>query len=248
MKISYIVRRGEKELCEDAALIGTSAVSEGFGETAARFPFWAGAADGVGGNPGGALAAQFVTCGVLGLKPSSPEELRESLVLLNRRLIEYGNALGVGRMASAFTGCYFTGGRCIAVHSGNTRLWRLVDGRFLREVTQDHTVCRMLKDAGRSTEGCNKSEINCCFGGGDERLLARLECFEPFQRGVPGSLMFTSDGIHDHLGPDEMESLLSGGGSLPEKLERLAAAAYDAGSRDDLTCVMVTDTQKEPAG
>ncbi|MBR4748692.1 MAG: hypothetical protein IK083_03850 [Abditibacteriota bacterium] len=240
MKISYIVRRGAKALCEDAVLAGPCAVISGAGELTADFPLWIGVCDGVGGNPGGSPAAAFTVSRLMEEKPGSPEELREVMQSLNARLIAYGRNLGLGTMAAAFTGCYFTGDRCLMAHCGNTRLWKVNGGSYLDALTADHTVYQQLLSAGMDTEGVSKSEIYCCLGAGSEGMLEHLVTSEPLPKGPGAPLLFTTDGIHDYLTQDRMEQLLSDNTAPADRLAALTEAALEAGSRDDMSAALVT--------
>ncbi|MBQ9358178.1 MAG: serine/threonine-protein phosphatase [Abditibacteriota bacterium] len=238
MKICYIVRRGAKSLCEDAALAGDTCITSGAGYLEAERPSWAGVADGVGGIPGGSLASDFLLSRMTDIRPGSCEELAEGMKALNRELVAYGESLGLGRMASALTCCYFTEQGCYMVHGGNTRLWR-INGGYLRQLTEDHTTFRRLKKAGLDTAGCNRSEIYCCFGAGGGDMLGSLECREPFGEKAPESLLFTSDGIHDYVDEDAMEEILRRDLPLKDRLLELTEAALARGSSDDMTALVI---------
>ena len=51
--------------------------------------------------------------------------------------------------------------------------------------------------------------------------------------------LITSDGVHGKLGIDEIEEILNGAGSYAEKCETLVRRAEEAGSRDDLSAVII---------
>ena len=123
------------------------------------------------------------------------------------------------------------------VHIGNTRIYAM-QGHYLKQLTSDHTVYNWLKSLGRTeeAEACNKNEITSCFGGGDEKLMERLQILpvNPVR-----TLLLTSDGIHEHVGIDDLEDILNSDISDDEKCGAIMEAAQIAGSTDDMTAVLI---------
>lgn len=114
----------------------------------------------------------------------------------------------------------------------------MLQGRYLKQLTCDHTVSNWLKAMGRTEEAnrCNKNEIRNCFGGGKPELLNKLSVkrLQEFQ-----TIVLTSDGIHDFIDIDEIESIIA----LPcpeiEKCDHIIDSAVAAGSGDDLSIVII---------
>lgn len=83
---------------------------------------------------------------------------------------------------------------------------------------------------------CRKNEITNCFGGGkailfDSISIAELQKFN--------TLLLTSDGVHDFIGIDELESLMMAGISEKEICQSIVQAAIEAGSKDDISVVII---------
>lgn len=191
MKVSMITRRGiGSEASQDRVLIGGHVLcdEEFFGEF--DKPCAVGIADGVGGNAGGDVAAEFVCRGLSSLSVFTPQEAFR----VNSELLEYAGAIpGMENMASTFSGI-FPGGKLF--HIGNTRICA-VQGGYLKQLTVDMTTRNYLASLGRSEEAehCNSSEITACFGGGRESFYAPVI----FEIPLTGALLMTSDGVHDHV-------------------------------------------------
>lgn len=86
---------------------------------------------------------------------------------------------------------------------GNTRAY-VLQGRYLKQLTVDHTVYNKLLKMGRIDEAsqCNKNEIPNCLGGKDASLASALSV-TPLQ--TFSLLLLTSDGVHDFVSIDELE-------------------------------------------
>lgn len=188
-----------------------------------------GIADGVGGNKGGNLAAQFVCEHIDGI---IPEGIECQLHTLNCKLLNYAeNINDCSQMATTFSGIFFFDSSTV-MHVGNTRIYTS-QGSYLKQVTSDHTTANWLLKHGLSDESdsCNKSEISACFGGG----LPKLFTPDIFEYSFGNAILITSDGIHDFVDIDTIEDILFGGEDISLKADRLIAAAMENGSCDDIS-------------
>ena len=136
-------------------------------------------------------------------------------------------------MASTFSGI-FPGG--MLLHIGNTRICA-VQGGYLKQLTVDMTTRNYLASLGRSEEAeqCNCSEITACFGGGRESFYAPVI----FEIPLTGALLMTSDGVHDHVTTDELESIIFNAGSDPDVLRRMISRALECGAEDELSASLL---------
>lgn len=230
MRVSAVTCRGKDSVSsQDRVLIGRRVLcdeefSGEFGE-----PCAVGIADGVGGNAGGDIAAEFVCSRLAAVSSFTPE----CAAGINAELLEYaGTVPGMGSMASTFSGI-FPGGELL--HVGNTRVCA-VQGGYLKQLTSDMTTYNYLMSLGRTEEAeqCRRSEITACFGGGRDAFYSP----EVSSVALRGMLLLTSDGIHDHLTADEIEGLLPGGADL-EICRRIAGKALENGSEDDMSVVLI---------
>lgn len=199
-------------------------------------------ADGVGGNHGGAEASRFVCSSLAEVEAVGSDELRTFLIKVNSALIDRAKGEPIfSKMATTLSGIYISEDASWLVHVGNTRVY-IKQGRYLKQLTSDHTTYNWLKSSGQYdvAEKCNKNEITNCLGGGDPAHIAKLVVAELHQFSL---LLLTSDGVHEYVGLDTLEDILSGEGSYREKCDEIIWAAQDAGSKDDLTAVIVCPSE-----
>lgn len=56
---------------------------------------------------------------------------------------------------------------------------------------------------------------------------------------MTGALLMTSDGVHDHVTTDDLESIIFNAGSDPDVLRRMISRALECGSEDDLSAILL---------
>ena len=235
----YVASRAgmRHETSEDAILIGTNILTETAEVVEMPKSGFLCVADGVGGNAGGAKAARFVLEALTNTE-TTPEQLRNALISINRSLIEKARETPeASNMATTLTGVLIHDGEYQLIHVGNTRAL-IKQGRYLKQITSDHTTYNWLKSSGQleSAEACNKSEITNCFGGANPALLAKLVVTEL----NPFSLMvLTSDGVHEYVNLDTLEDIISGEDSFDAKCGAILDEAIRNGSEDDMTIVII---------
>ena len=234
-------RKGKHhKLSEDAVLVGDIILSNENNVLPIPKVGFVCVADGVGGNNGGADAAIFLLESLVQDNMlRAPEKLKERLTEINLTLIQEGKQnLAKANMATTLTGVFLSDVSNYLMHVGNTRAY-VMQGQYLKQITQDHTVYNLLKSMGRYAEAetCNRNEITNCFGGGEEELLSKL-----YVKEIPyfNKLLLTSDGIHEYVDIDLLENILNDS-AIPDeaKCDQIVKAALAAGSEDDITIVMV---------
>lgn len=245
MKISVVVCPGpNKAECEDTALVGAALINNAVGVYEADLPVTICVADGVGGNPGGREAGEFILAGISAdMLPAEETAVYEHLQELNRQLIGFAAGKAFKRqMATVFTGLFLTHESIILAHIGNTRLY-VMQGGYLKKITEDQTTYQWLVSAGndKAAAQCNKNEITGCLGGGDEKYALRLEVKRIFEKGMPDTLLLTSDGIHDYIDIDSLEELLAAPDDKSdlEIAGAIVSRASANGSTDDKTIIIV---------
>lgn len=110
-------------------------------------------------------------------------------------------------------------------HVGDTRISRLA-GRSLEQITEDHRVVVSEQETylGRALGANAHVEIDCAT--------------VPVQ--VGDVFILTSDGVHEHLRPrDIAEAVTSAGDDLQGAARRIVDAAYETGSTDNLTAMIL---------
>lgn len=91
---------------------------------------------------------------------------------------------------------------------GNTRVYAVVNGKYLKQLTRDDTTLEYLLATGQldsfTAESFErKNEITACFGA-DNTALLKLKQIDTSGQ---DTLIVTSDGIHDYVSLDEMEDI-----------------------------------------
>ena len=224
---------------EDAVLIGDAVICDSVGEYAIPKAGFICVADGVGGHNGGRVASHYVL-NALAEKSPKPEQLKDTVLQINADLLNKSKAnQELCEMATTLSGIYLFGKSASIVHIGNTRVYAK-QGNYLKQLTSDHTVYNWLKSLGRfeAAENCKRNEIVACLGGGEQKLAERLTVFALNHF---STLLFTTDGIHDHVSIDLLEDLISSGKDGTTICEEILAAAVAAGSKDDLTVMLFVE-------
>lgn len=196
-------------------------------------------ADGVGGYNGGREAAELTVRCFFDAYYSLPETL--GVQRIASRALEAANSwiYAQGRvdsqlsnMSCAFSSVILSRRSCHIVHIGDTRVYRLSEGR-LERLTIDHAA-----------------------GHGDlAHLLNRAIGFEDFARIDYTSvglrqhdrLMICSDGIHGVLNDDRLQVLLDERASPEETARTMVDAALAAGSSDNMTALVLDVVDLPPA-
>ena len=212
--------------------------------------------DGVGGYEGGEIAAQIARETILKYFsiPSGeiPTMMKEAIRVANEKIHEEkiksrdhkGMACVVTLVITDMQNKKF-----YYAHIGDTRLYLFRD-QSLVKITKDHSFVGFLEDSGRLSEEeamshPKRNEINKALGFdisvSDNNDYAEIG-ESPF---LPGDiLLLCSDGLSDMINREKMSSILVQQRSLEEKGSALIAAANDAGGKDNITVVLVQNTDK----
>lgn len=226
---------------EDAVLVGR----EVFCETTISLPMpesgFICVADGVGGVKGGRAASHHILS-FLSENYVKADNLREFVLAANESLLRIAaDTPGLTSMATTLSGIWYSNGCCYLLHIGNTRVYAR-QGKYLKQLTSDHTLYKMLMSMGRTeeAESCNRNVIVGCLGGNRPDLISYLNVSEI---NATGTLLLTSDGVHEYVTIDFLEGVLSSNQDNIEKCTAIIEAARAAGSKDDLTVVLVGEQE-----
>lgn len=236
MKIYAATQKGvQKAQNEDRIALNHEVMVAGTYECECKEGFVA-IADGVGGNKAGAVASQFVV-DELGECSHSIENLME----INRKLIALSQTdEALAGMATTLALVDFTENSAKITYVGNTRVYAVVNGKYLKQLTRDDTTLEYLLATGQldamTAESFNrKNEITACFGAGNPALL-KLK-----QIDISGqdTLILTSDGIHDYVSLDEMEGIYCAADDKLGFCKTLIEQAVENGSVDDMSVAVL---------
>lgn len=205
-----------------------------------------GVCDGMGGHAAGeiasslaskALSEQVSCCGT-----SPGEALREGIELANSRIFEEQaqrpEYSGMGTTVSALWISPNSSAGCWVVHVGDSRIYRLNEGRF-NQITSDHSPVFRLYQQGH----LNKDEMrrhphkNLL-----DRSLGVMPMVEPdvfetdFQAG--DTFLICSDGLTDELTDREIEEILTRN-TLERAADQLVSQAKATGGRDNISLILI---------
>ncbi|MBR1482129.1 MAG: serine/threonine-protein phosphatase [Ruminococcus sp.] len=220
---------------EDRMILGRSVIAGGSFITDIKSGIIA-VADGVGGNNAGATASHFVAARLSNADTIDMEMLSQintDLITLSQSSPQYSS------MATTLSGIQFADGRTPVFHIGNTRVYALQGGKYLKQLTADDTTLNYLITSGQlSPEEAEsfdkKNEIIACFGGGTPALFKAKLSIED----IASPIMLTSDGIHDYLSADDLEDVIDEYGISLQACEKLIELARSNGSMDDASVIL----------
>lgn len=209
--------------------------------------------DGMGGHRGGDLAAKMVAedlppmieNGLGRLRGRSPRCIRR---LLKKVVIEHSRHLkmegdsesGQAGMGATVVLALLTGGRAFIVNVGDSRVYRLRDGRLV-QLTVDHSVVSELLEAGHITP--DEANTHDSLGVVTQHI-GMPERVEPLVRSLvlkPGDrFLLCSDGLTDLVDDAHICGVLLAEADSQLACETLVRAANEAGGFDNITAVVVT--------
>lgn len=206
--------------------------------------------DGVGGAARGDLASSTAVQALRKLDAEPAEDLLGQVAGAIHRaddriseLVEHDPALS-GTSTTA-TVALFDGEKFGFGHVGDSRAYLLREGG-LRQLTTDHTFVQTLIDEGRITEAEARTHPhrNLILKALDGVRHEEPDLFEvPAQPG--DRILVCSDGASGYLTDDRLAEIL-GSGTPDYAAVELVRASLEAGSTDNVTCV-VAEVREEPA-
>ena len=214
-------------------------------------------ADGVGGAARGDVASSTAVQALRRLDGPPPEDLLEALAGAVHRahdriaeLVEQNPEFD--GTSTTVTAALFDGRQIGVAHVGDSRGYLLRDGT-LSQLTKDHTFVQSLIDEGRISEdeARNHPHRNLILRAVDGVHETDPDLFEVEL--APGDrLLLCSDGASGVLSRDRLTDILSTG-SVDYAAVELVRASLEAGSSDNVTCVVAdvydpaTDENDDPS-
>ncbi|MBR5020994.1 MAG: protein phosphatase 2C domain-containing protein [Oscillospiraceae bacterium] len=250
MKITCRMETGiGKTEAEDRLLVGSNILAGGSFNLSVKpgGRFVAAAADGVGGNRGGAMAAHMAAEGLAQLNLPGQwqaDTLMDLIREINMRIVEKSRYIPeLHKMASTLSGICCIDGRWLLFHVGNTRVYAW-NRPYLTQLTQDHSLSFEMKQQGWSEEQIQNSgranQINACLGNGDPSFAARLQVADVTEAVASAQmLLLTTDGVHEYIPANALEYTFQQITDPGLYLEQAMAFARKNGSEDDLSMMLI---------
>lgn len=211
--------------------------------------------DGMGGQAGGNVASNVAAQAIaefyrtiandpeatwpyaVDLRRTMIENQIDAAIRLANRRIRSQRSDELASMGTTVASLAVCGPLAVLAHVGDSRVYLLRDGA-LTQLTRDHSLYEQLIADGLSlpplSEFIHANVITRALGPVDDERpeLTRLEL-------MPGDrFLLCTDGLSGALEPDAIAELL-GQGEVEQAAEALTAAAFEAGSRDNITTLVV---------
>lgn len=217
-------------------------------------------ADGMGGYHGGEVASHLAvtTLAEFWALSADPENtwphpfdralgfhenrIDAAVRLANRRICE-GREGELRNMGSTLAALIVRPARAIVAHLGDSRIYRLRAG-VLTQLTRDHSLYEQLREAGASDlpplEQFAYANVVTRALGAAEHDRPELQTLDLHNDDV---YLLCSDGLSGVLGPEVIATMLREA-PVEAAADRLVEAAYAAGSKDNITAVVVRVTRR----
>jgi len=198
-------------------------------------------ADGMGGHPGGDLAAatavEALERGVRAIE-AGQTSLLDLMAATNRAVYEAGSRAGLPGLGTTLTVLFADGVRAEVAHVGDSRayLWR--DLALVR-LTEDHTIVRQLIRAGQLSEEQaskhpSRSTLARAVGPDEGVLIDHLT----IRLRAGDVLLLCTDGLTSMVSESEIGAILAREPAPRSACDLLVEAAVSAGGRDNVTAIV----------
>lgn len=200
--------------------------------------------DGMGGHHGGSIASELTVKGFLrawndASHPALEDRVNASLGLANSEVRARASADPTLRsMGTTAVMVAVDGTQAVVAHIGDSRCYFFRGGR-VELLTRDHTYVNDLVEAGLITPEKAKTHherniITRCVGMADT-----LKVDFSSHALLPGdAFLMCSDGLHNHVEPQEMASAIAAGDATAAA-RAMVDLANARGGDDNITCMVV---------
>jgi protein phosphatase len=201
--------------------------------------------DGVGGQRAGEVASQTAAETIEEAlthtsAASSAELIRRAIQFANRDIFEMAESDPAYKtMATTVALIHIDGDRATIAHVGDSRVYRLEDGRFYRE-TVDHTDLNDDLRAGlisqeQALEQGERNVINRALGV-ETDVDVEIKTIR-VRDGV--RFLLCSDGIYRHMADEEIARVLAENKDPQRVADEMKRLVYERGADDNLTAIIV---------
>lgn len=177
---------------------------------------------------------------VFGLRTRGEADLLAAVEFANRLILDMASTSeSFTGMGTTLVAAYFHGSTLFVVYSGDSRIYRLRNGR-LKQLSVDHSLLNeyLRLEIIRPSQVKSFPYRNVIMKAIGLSERAAMDFFK--RRVREGDLyLLCSDGLTDMIPDEEIRRILLEPGSIEERGRRLVNAALDAGGQDNITVVLV---------
>ena len=223
---AYTGKGSRQNQNEDRILVADRIAAHGTYSGTESGTLFAAVCDGVGGEAGGAAAAQLAAEDLRSVPDvcSSPVSVLRHIYRVNAEILRQQKE-GFSRMATTAAGLLCYRERFIAFYIGDTRIYRTENGS-VRQISSDHTV----------TEN-GRLRLSSYLGGSGGACQPAVRCGS-FHANAE-ELLICTDGIYRAIPEAVLHGILLSGHTPAEKQHLLLKAAERCGSDDDRSLVLI---------
>ena len=171
--------------------------------------------------------------------------MKDVIATTNRKLYDESKRNpSLAGMGTTLVGCVVEGERVYAVNVGDSRLYAVRNGQ-IEQISHDHSLVQYLVDCGRMTPeeakvSTMKNRITRAVG--TEKTVG-ADFFE-LTVGFGDRLILCSDGLTNHVDPEEIRDITAGvishePDTIQRAAEALIALANERGGTDNITAVIL---------
>lgn len=207
-------------------------------------------ADGMGGhNAGDVASALAIKTLVENMVNEAPGSIKEKLIhavnMANSAVYELSLTNGAYKgMGTTLVAAVLENDKFTVANVGDSRLY-YYDGSTITQITEDHSYVAQLAALGYISreEIARHPQRNLITRAVGTRPVERVDIFERvWKKG--DRLLLCSDGLYGELSEDELlEALKCSENELNESCEALVERAFNAGSRDNISAVIVCNDE-----
>jgi PPM family protein phosphatase len=209
-------------------------------------------ADGMGGAQAGEVASRMAAAAFREYHDAdelAPAERVQAIIQeANRRIYDRAQSdTGSSGMGTTVTAALVESGQVAIGHVGDSRAYRLRDGR-LEQLTEDHSLVADLMRTGRLTpeeaEAHPQRSVITRALGTDSEVDVDIQTLDP----LPGDVfLLCSDGLTTMVSNERIVELVERSSSLDQAAKALVKAANRGGGEDNITVVLFA-VEDEAAG
>lgn len=225
--IAITIKGKKRNTNEDRIMIHNHMLSNGTLLETTQDPILAVICDGVGGETGGAIAAEISAKEFQGIKPSrvSPQRVFKTIDSINQEILKEQHKCLHNSMATTIAGITLMNKRFILFNSGDTRIYEITYNHVLKH-TKDH-----IQTVG------NKTLLNNYLGGSGTMCSPYVKKGELLS---PDSfIVMCSDGIYKQITDLEMHRIIISDAPLRRKAVAILELSSLKGSCDDKSLIIL---------